>query len=291
MLRHGSIEGGQKVLQGTVLFGSLIIIAAATGGLLESPPATEEKEDRSTAESKAARLKLTVLFNNILHIEGLQGGWGFACLVEGLDKTILFDTGGDGSILLANMKKLGVDPATVDVVVLSHFHHDHTGGLARSLERNPMVEVWVPASFPDAFRQEVRAAGAEVRIVSDPGKIIDKAYTTGEMGDRIIEQSLILETSQGLVLLTGCAHPGIVEIVRTAKRQRQSSVELVTGGYHLNNLDSRELIETIGGMEEAGVRRVAPSHCTGEEAINLFRELWGDDFVEGGAGAVIELPL
>lgn len=279
------------VLQGTVLFGSLVIIAASSGGLLEFPPATEEKEDRSTAESKAGRLKLTVLFDNILHLEGLQTGWGFSCLVEGLDKTILFDTGGDGDILLANMEKLGVDPRIVDIVVLSHNHRDHTGGLARLLERNPMVEVWVPASFPDEFHKEVIAAGAEIKTVEQPAKIVEKAHTTGEMGENLIEQSLVLDSSQGLVVLTGCAHPGVVEIIRAAKRQRQSSVDFVTGGYHLNHLGARELMETIGGLQESGVRQVAPSHCTGDEAINLLRELWDDDFIEGGAGAIFDIPL
>jgi 7,8-dihydropterin-6-yl-methyl-4-(beta-D-ribofuranosyl)aminobenzene 5'-phosphate synthase len=278
-------------MQGMVLLGSLLILAAASGGLLESPPATEEKEERSTRESKAGHLRITVLFDNIQKVEGLEPGWGFACLVEGLDKTILFDTGGDGDILLANMERLAVDPRTVDVVVLSHYHRDHTGGLARFLESNPMVEVWVPASFPDDFRNDVAAAGAAIRAVEGPVKILDKAYTTGELGDKIIEQSLLLESSQGLVVLTGCAHPGIVEIVRTAKRQRQSPVDFVTGGYHLNHLEGKELMETIGGMQDAGVRQVAPSHCTGDEAINLFRELWDDDFVDGGAGAVFEFPL
>jgi 7,8-dihydropterin-6-yl-methyl-4-(beta-D-ribofuranosyl)aminobenzene 5'-phosphate synthase len=278
-------------MQGMVLFGSLLILAAASGGLLESPPATEEKEERSTKESKAGRLKLTVMFDNILNVEELQTGWGFACLVEGLDKTILFDTGGDGDVLLTNMAKLAVDPRTVDVVVLSHYHRDHTGGLAGLLKLNPIVEVWMPASFPDEFRDDVRKAGATVRNVDGPSQITDKAHTTGELGERIIEQSLVLESSQGLVVLTGCAHPGIVEIVRTAKRQRQSPVDFVTGGYHLNHLDARELMETIGTMQETGVRQVAPSHCTGDEAINLLRELWDEDFVEGGAGAVFEFPL
>jgi 7,8-dihydropterin-6-yl-methyl-4-(beta-D-ribofuranosyl)aminobenzene 5'-phosphate synthase len=279
------------VLQETVLFGSLVILAASSGGLLESPPATEEKEERSTDESKAGRLRLTVLFNNILNVEGLQTEWGFACLVEGLDKTILFDTGGEGDVLLANMAKLGVDPRTIDVVVLSHYHRDHTGGLAGLLKLNPIVEVWMPASFPDEFRDDVRKCGATVRNVDDPVRIIDKAHTTGEMGERFIEQSLVLETSQGLVVVTGCAHPGIVTVISTVKEQRQSSVDCVTGGYHLNHLDARELMETIGGLQESGVRRVAPSHCTGDEAINLLRELWDDDFVEGGAGAVMEFPL
>jgi 7,8-dihydropterin-6-yl-methyl-4-(beta-D-ribofuranosyl)aminobenzene 5'-phosphate synthase len=279
------------LLQGTVLFGSLVIIAAASGGLLESTPATEEKEERSTRESKAGRLRLTVLFDNILNVEGLEPGWGFSCLVEGLDKTILFDTGGDGDILLANMAKLNVDPGTIDVVVLSHYHRDHYGGLARLLQSNPIVEVWMPSYFPDDFRESIVEAGAKVINVDDPVQIVDRAHTTGEMGRGLIEQSLVLETSQGLVVLTGCAHPGIVEIINAAKKQRQGSVDLATGGYHLMELEARELMETIGGIQETGIRRVAPSHCTGDEAINLLRELWDDDFVEGGAGAVFNLPL
>lgn len=77
----------------------------------------------------------------------------FSCLIEGLDKTILFDTGGNGDILLANMQRLGLDPEDVDAVVLSHIDADHTGGLGAFLARNPDVTVYMPESLPASFQR------------------------------------------------------------------------------------------------------------------------------------------
>jgi len=240
------------------------------------------------ADPEPGRLRMTVLFDNVPRAEGLQTGWGFACLVEGLEKTILFDTGGDGEILLSNMRMLGIEPATVDVVFLSHLHGDHTHGLQRFLEENSDVEVWMPASFPEAFREQVRAAGARPHFVEGPTKLFDGAHSTGEMGSPIKEQALVLETRDGLALITGCAHPKIADVVAQARRQHKRSVELIAGGFHLRSLEGAEFGETMRALEKGGVTRVAPSHCTGEGPVEAFRRIWGDGFVESGCGAVIE---
>ena len=80
-----------------------------------------------TGEAEQSLLRFHVVFNNALYKPGLKTTWGFACLIEGLDRTILVDTGGDGHILLSNMQQFGLDPGAVEAVVLSHIHRDHTG--------------------------------------------------------------------------------------------------------------------------------------------------------------------
>jgi 7,8-dihydropterin-6-yl-methyl-4-(beta-D-ribofuranosyl)aminobenzene 5'-phosphate synthase len=264
---------------------SLIVLTILAGLALGGPAAP------SSGSDQAATLRITVLFDNIPQVEGLATDWGYACLVEGLDKTILFDSGANGDILMANIDRLGVDAGAVDVIVLSHFHGDHTGGLQAFLQRNADVTIYMPESFPQAFQEEVRAAGAEIITVSRPTTLFGAAHSTGEMGAQIIEQSLIVETSRGLVVITGCAHPGILRIVQAAKSYLGRDVEFVTGGFHLMETSGRMLQAVLDGLEREGVHRVAPSHCTGEEAIAMFRAAWGDDFVASGCGAVIELPL
>jgi 7,8-dihydropterin-6-yl-methyl-4-(beta-D-ribofuranosyl)aminobenzene 5'-phosphate synthase len=243
----------------------------------------------TTAEAKPTAPRVTVLFDSESHREGLETDWGYACIIEGLEKTVLFDTGNDGKILLANMDRLVFDPKDVDVVFLSHDHGDHTRGLGPFLMQNPDIEGGIPAYFPKSFAEEVRSVGATAKIVGDPTTLFAGVHTTGEMGRGLIEQSLILETGSGLTVITGCAHPGIVEIVRRAKELRDDEVRMIVGGFHLMRTSGTELALVVEALQKEGVKCVAPSHCTGEEATELFRKTWGDAFSEGRAGAVIEL--
>jgi len=231
--------------------------------------------------------RMTIVFDNVPHVEGLETAGGYACVVEGLEKTVLFDTGADGEILLANMRKLGIDPAGIDVVFLSHMHRDHTGGLRRFLEINPDVEVWMPGDASEPFRNEVRAAGARVRGADGPVRLFKGAHSTGQMGDTLVEQSLVLEGRGGLALVTGCAHPDIAEIVAVARRQHEREVALIAGGFHLRSLGEAEFGEVLRSLEKSGVARVAPTHCTGDGAVAAFRGIWGEGFIAVGCGAVI----
>jgi len=241
-------------------------------------------------QTEAPSLRLTVIFNNVPFDTGLRTSWGFSCLIEGIEQTILFDTGGEGSILLGNMKRMNIDPMAVDMVFLSHIHADHTGGLEALLKQNPHVTVWLPECFPDSFKEAIKSYGANVKSVRKPTRLLNGVHSSGELGDSIKEQALILETSNGLVIITGCAHPGIVNVVRKAKELFKAEVYLVMGGFHLAGMGNARIREIIRMLKEIGVKKVAPSHCTGENAITFFREAWGDNFLEGGVGAIIELP-
>jgi 7,8-dihydropterin-6-yl-methyl-4-(beta-D-ribofuranosyl)aminobenzene 5'-phosphate synthase len=234
-------------------------------------------------------LRISIVFNNVPSASGLQTAWGFAAVVEGLEKTLLFDTGGDGALLLANMKEMGIDPEMIDGVFLSHAHGDHAGGLDRFLRRNPSVTVFMPASFPRRFQRAAAEAGGYVVTISAATKLFEGTYSTGPMGRATEEQALVLDTPKGLVIMTGCAHPGIVDVAREAKRQRGKEVRLLMGGFHLLRHSKSRIRATIDALEALGVVQVAPSHCTGDRATAMFRKAWGKDFLDGGCGAVIEL--
>jgi len=234
---------------------------------------------------------MTVVYDNNPGVEGLQTAWGFACVVETPDLTVLFDTGGDGDTLLANMRRLGLDPAALDLVVLSHIHGDHTGGLADFLAQNPDVTVCVPPSFPQAFKQGVQAAGAKLLEVEPGQRLASHVYTTGEMGTAIREQALVLEAEPGLVVITGCAHPGIVAMVAEAKRLRGREVELVFGGFHLGGASRAHLNSIVASFREMGVRRAGPCHCSGDQARAIFKEAYGDNYEPIAVGSRIQVPV
>ena len=110
----------------------------------------------------AKDLRITIIYDNNSYNKELETRWGFSCLVEGLKKTILFDVGGDGSVLLGNMKKLKISPEKIDIVMLSHIHYDHIGGISDFLKENPNVAVYTPQSFPQSIKDKVKKCGCKI---------------------------------------------------------------------------------------------------------------------------------
>ena len=214
----------------------------------------------------------------------LRTGWGFACLLRLPQKTILFDTGGDSSTLLFNMRQLQIDPKTVDVVVLSHRHGDHTGGLSGFLKQNSDVTIYLLKSFPRSFKAEVESLGASVDEGDKAREPFPGVYTTGELGFGIREQSLIVSANEGLVVVTGCAHPGVLNIVRVSKEITKERVYLVLGGFHSPPASA------VRAFKELGVEKVAPCHCSGDRIRHLFQEHYGGDSIEIGVGRRPALP-
>jgi len=238
----------------------------------------------------AGGIEITILYNNVPHAPDCRCQWGFACLVRGTEETILFDTGGDGRVLLANMQRLGVDPGEIDCVVLSHSHGDHTGGVRELLPHLKSIRWYIPADFEAHLRRNLERAGHTVIAVTEQVEICPDVYSTGELGSGIKEQSLVVETEAGLVVITGCAHPGIVHITATARKQREQKVHLILGGFHLGSTSEAELSRIVEQLQALGVENVAPSHCSGDRAIRLFADTWKEDCLSSGCGARISVP-
>ena len=233
-------------------------------------------------------MMITVVYDNNPYDPRLQTAWGFGCLVEIGERTILFDTGGDGVTLLRNVVTLEIEPTSIDTIVLSHIHADHTGGLTSLFAMGVRPTVYVPRSFPAGFKSGVWAY-AELVEVQQVANIANGVYSTGEMGTGIAEQALVLSMTRGLAVITGCGHPGILEIVRRAREIGGDKIYLVLGGFHLDGAKEERIKEIITDFQRLGVRKVAPCHCTGDKAIDLFREAYGEDSIQDGVGQVIEI--
>jgi 7,8-dihydropterin-6-yl-methyl-4-(beta-D-ribofuranosyl)aminobenzene 5'-phosphate synthase len=232
---------------------------------------------------------ITVIYDNNPYKDGLEMGWGFFCVIKGLEKTILFDTGGDGQRLLANMRKLDIDPKEIDIVVISHIHGDHAGGLRSILERNQDIVVYLPISFPKSFKDEVKSYGAKIVEVQRHLKICKNLHSTGELGTGIKEQSLIVRTDKGLIVITGCAHPGVVEILNKVRDLMKNDFFLLMGGYHLGGKGKGELEKIFSSFKKMGVRNIGPCHCTGDAAKELFKKEYQTNFINVGVGKVITM--
>ncbi len=296
------LQGAILVLVGLAYLGAHRWPLGGTGMLsartMLEQQTTVEPTSRPTATPAATpsgfsgTVTITVAYDNNAYDPRLSTAWGFSCLVELVEErdetVILFDTGGDGALLLSNMDILGLDPQTIDMVVLSHIHGDHTGGLAGLLATGAHPTVYVPRSFPKDFKDRVQAQ-TELRQVSEPQAIAPGVYTTGEMGTGILEQALVLKTVKGLVVITGCAHPGVANMARKAVEIGDDDPHLVLGGFHLGGASRKKIEGIIADFRELGVQKVAPCHCTGDKAIALFREVYGEDFIENGVGKIFKI--
>ena len=235
--------------------------------------------------------ELVIVYDNNPFDNRLRTAWGFSCLIRLPAKTILFDTGGDSPTLLHNMRQLQIDPGEVDIVVLSHIHGDHVGGLSGFLEENSAVTVYLPQSFPQSFKDEVKSLGAKVEEVYEAGELFSGVYATGELGNGTREQSLIVTTGKGLVIITGCAHPGVANIIRVAKDVvPDDRVYLVMGGFHLAGASSAQIESVIQEFSQLSVENVAPCHCSGDETRRLFKESYREGYLESGVGKRVPLP-
>jgi 7,8-dihydropterin-6-yl-methyl-4-(beta-D-ribofuranosyl)aminobenzene 5'-phosphate synthase len=265
-----------------VTAGNLFFFSHSMGAFAMNPTVN------GTTSSAIGELRITVVYDNNPYKEGLATSWGFACVIEGAEKTILFDTGGNSAVLLGNMQQLGIDPKEIDVVVLSHIHGDHVDGLDGLLRANPDVTIYFPATFPMRFKGSLTHAGIKMVEIKDPDRICKGVYSTGVLGSWMKEQSLIVSTGRGVIVVTGCAHPGIVNILQTVKELNADPILLVIGGFHLGAIRRAQLEEIIANFRKLGVEKVGPCHCTGELARQTFKQEYGDDYLDVGVGRLIE---
>jgi len=212
-------------------------------------------------------MKITILYDNTVFQAGLKSDWGFSCLVEVHNRTILFDTGSNGSILLENMKKLDIDTSSINEVFISHAHFDHIGGLSAFLNENNNVKIYVPLSL-----RGIRNA-KKIIYVDEPMKLHENIFSTGELNH--IEQSMVIKIDKGLVLLVGCSHPKMEDILKVA--EQFGKLYAIIGGLH--GFNKFELFKNLGV--------ICPTHCT--QHIAEIKSLYPGKYIEGGAGKIIEI--
>ncbi len=240
----------------------------------------------STRSAEKGDIAVTIVYDNNPGTEGLTPAWGFACIIQLPQETILFDTGGDGRILLGNMRRLNIDPKEIDAIVLSHVHGDHTGGLPSVLRIRPGVAVYIPTGFPAALKKEIRSLGAQLTEAEESEIICRSVRTTGTLGKGAIEeQGLCIKCRDGWVLITGCAHPGVADMAAEAKRITNGPIHLVMGGFHMGGQSKSNIEAVIDRFEELNVQEVGPCHCSGRAARELFKRRFGARCTLPGVGS------
>lgn len=242
-----------------------------------------------TTMAQESDITVTILYDNIRHDDRLEIDWGFSALIEMGDRTVLLDTGTQGDRFMRHLRILGKDPAEIDALVISHAHGDHTGGMEALFATGARPTTYLLGAFPEEFR---RQTGAITTVIeTEPGdEIVPGVFTTGLVGDAIPEQAVAIRTAEGLVVITGCAHPGVVEMTTRVRELSDEPIHLVMGGFHLIGARGPQLQAAVVGLQELGVEKVGVTHCSGVQAIQAFSMGYGENFIPLGVGRVLNFP-
>ena len=275
-------------------------------------------------------LSITTLVENSVHLRGLRAEHGLAFHLQAGGRSLLFDTG-PSDLLLANADALGVDLTRLEAIVLSHGHYDHTGGLPAVRARAPQAKLFLhpagvepkfsahadgpprPAGMTEPTLQVVREAGAAVTWTREPTEVLPSVFATGEIpratafedtGGRFYrdavgtqpdplldDQALFFDTADGLVVILGCAHAGVVNTLRYIRcLTRNRPIHTIMGGLHLLTASVVRMDATVAALRELGVARIVAAHCTGfAAAARLWAEFPGHCAV-GGVGTRLVWP-
>ena len=273
-------------------------------------------------------LKITTLIENLPDAgENLQFEHGFSVFIEAEGKRILFDTGQSGAFV-KNAKMLGIDLSTVDMLVLSHGHYDHTGGVPEFLSVcKKKLPVYVGKEFfspkyklledgtwkynGNPFENSLLSTKNVVHFVEEDVILLSESLYLFKNFARVndfetvnpkffikkedgFEQDLFpdeialgIKTEHGLVLLVGCSHVGIVNILEHVKKHLRLPVAAVIGGTHLVEAGEKRLKETVTAIKAHGVKTIAVSHCTGEAGMALLQKEFPEGFVLNNTGNVM----
>ena len=309
----------------------LFLAAIALTFTLGTVALAQSPSPAANSPAELHSLKVTIL-STMLADEGI-GEWGFAALVEADGKKILFDTGARPHTVLENAKELKIDLRDVQDVILSHYHDDHTTGLMtlrrefsknnpaalsrvhvgkgiflerRGPQHNPMI----------AMKKDYEATGGKFIEHDKPEEILPGVWLTGPVprvnaeknypagvevakegqwveDDLPEDQSLVFNTSNGLVLLAGCGHAGIINTLQYARKFiRPAPVNAAIGGFHLYNAKDEQLDWTADKLKEFQIAQILGAHCTGIESVYRLRQRLGlnrHTCVVGTVGATFDL--
>ncbi|MFC2168643.1 MBL fold metallo-hydrolase [Acidobacteriota bacterium] len=240
----------------------------------------------------------TILYNNTSINDSIIADHGFSCLIESGDFSLLFDVGRKSDKFIANASKLDMNLSKINHVFISHIHDDHMGGIFDILAKCNKPALYMPFSYPEmpgeplgekadrdfkTMLEKLNPFVSQIIQNKEPDQIDDKFFTTGIIEEQTYEHGLIVPTSEGLVIITGCAHPGILEIVKRAKDLMKQNIYFVMGGFHLISTDTPQVQDVAQELRKL-TKYIGPCHCTGEEAQGILKDIFMEDYIDLQAG-------
>lgn len=253
----------------------ILALALLPAMILFRIPRSEVEEPEHIIDIGAIEYaNITVLIDNNA-FNGLRSPWGISIYVETPNITILFDTGPRPEDLEYNCRLLKVDLSKVDIVVLSHEHGDHIGGLGYLASQALNATVYVPSGMSNFVKNEIRKLNFKLIEVEQTTIISEGIAVVGQLYGPPYEQALALNIKNlGLVVIVGCSHPGVDKIVHKIALETGEKPYLVLGGFHMAAASKNKITSVILNLVAYGVNYIAPIHCSGDN----FRKIMSKDF-------------
>ncbi len=237
---------------------------------------------------KIMDVQLTVLYDSVSMDHDMQTGIGFSCFIQVGNIKILFDTGSDGLILLENMNKLGIDPRSIQLLLISHSRLGNIGGLEDFLNLNRDVSVYIPDKFPALLAENIEIFTKKVHRVLSVEELYPDVFSLGEFLGIFREQAIAIRSSKGIIIVVGCAHYGIEAILqRTREFFPDESIFMVVGGFHFSGLGKEEKYKIIADFQKYKVRHVAACFGCEETGRKILQRVYDKNYIPLGAGGSI----
>lgn len=245
---------------------------------------------------------------------------GFSALIEKVGYFLLFDTG-NSDIFIKNIELLNINPKDIKDIVISHGHYDHSGGLRFLLKKEDKYNVYLRKEiFKNKFRSDkfigiewekleeifdfkliedikykifnsIYAYGPAplVNEYEEPDKEFQLIDNNGKRRDYFEEElNLIIDDEDGLILITGCAHRGIANIVKGVLDNFNKKIKVLLGGFHLYNSPIKKIEKIVNFFNEVQIEKVIPCHCTGDKAISVFKDKFKGEIINCCAGDIFK---
>ena len=268
---------------------------------------------------------LTVIVDNI-SAGNVPGEWGLSILAEHCSNKILIDTGAS-DLFVRNMSKLGFDIGDIDFGVLSHAHYDHANGMPAFFKHNRKAEfflrettaedcyfkkffirkyIGIPRHVLEDYHDRIKFVSGDYKLCDGAYLIPHKTNNLDRIGKREMmyrrtdngwipddfshEQSLVLDTERGLVIINSCSHGGAANIINEVRSTfPKKHIYGLIGGFHLFNKSSREVHCVGRQIKDTGIDYVCTGHCTKDRAYKILKEELGDHLEQLRVGLRIDI--
>lgn len=212
--------------------------------------------------------------------EGFIGIHGLSIYIDSDEKILLFDTGPSAEILEYNAEKMNIDIELIDAVILSHIHTPHIGGVFNLGWSSPYLDVYIPYGSMEGLGKKLLGEGLKPHEIISDIWLSNDILVTKPLNGPPWEHFLIIRSSNGLVVFSGCIHPGLERLLEYIDETLNEDLCCIIGGFHLSNAPNRIIEKYVDILaEKAKPKLIIPLHCSGERFRELLKERIGSNSI------------